>query len=328
MADLTAYHAWLDSLPDNQGFRQISPVRPYAHAEEAYDAQYGSEAEHAPEGVGLCELLRQRGVDLAGPALEIGCGTGYLTTGLALSGRLPALLVTDPSLAFLRLTERRLKGREQPPGSVRYAVLNGDDLGRVPAAMFSLIALRSTLHHILDVDTFLGTCARALRPGGVLALSAEPCDEGYVLMGAVAHAIPTTLRAAGVTLTPEWEHQIRNFCATMQFYSRRDVDKTAAEDKHLFRLYELAVMGSRHGLRFDFHPNAAYESFAPGQQPPASGTFENFFPAYLRYCMSFDPALVALIQTHLREQMAYIDACYPTHAGPLFNGVYLFTRSA
>lgn len=108
----------------------------------------------------------------------------------------------------------------------------------------------------------------------------------------------------------------------------RDVDKTAAEDKHLFRLYELAVMGSRHGLRFDFHPNAAYESFAPGQQPPASGTFENFFPAYLRYCMSFDPALVALIQTHLREQMAYIDACYPTHAGPLFNGVYLFTRSA
>lgn len=324
------FNSWLESLPRQDGFASISPVRPYAHAEEAYDAQYGVVTPHPEEGAGACALLTREGLDQSGPAIEIGCGTGHLTTGLALHYPGSALLVTDPSTAFLRLTSRRLEATPHLRAPRHYAVLNGDDLGLLPAGLFSLIALRSTLHHILDVERFLAACARALRPGGTLAMGAEPCESGYILMGAVAQAIPATLAAAGIELTPEWRRQWQLFGDTMRFYCRRDLDKAAAEDKHLFRVHELGEVGARHGLRLRYHPNAAFADFAAAD-PAAAGRhvrFGTFFPNYLRYCMGFDPAFVALITTHLQAQFAYIDDCYASHPGPLFTGVFLLTKSA
>ena len=74
---------WIGTLPKWHGLLQLSPERPYAHAEEEYNNQYGVTASEPEEGQGLCALLKTHGIDTTGPALEIGCGTGRLTFGLA-----------------------------------------------------------------------------------------------------------------------------------------------------------------------------------------------------------------------------------------------------
>ena len=176
-----SFQAWIDRLPKWHGWLQLSSERPYAHAEEEYDNQYGVSAPEPEQGQGLCALLKTHQVGTRGPALEIGCGTGRLTFGLARHYPGPDFLITDPSQTFLRLTQSQFGSGAGFPPRLHFAVLNADDLGQLPRDMFSLIAMRSTLHHILRVGDFIAASARTLRPGGALAMGAEPCESGYIL---------------------------------------------------------------------------------------------------------------------------------------------------
>lgn len=323
----TTFQAWIDSLPKWHGLHRISPERPYAHAEDQYDAQYGVSAAEPEEGEGLCHLLLKEGVDISGPALEIGCGTGRLTYGLAHHYPGQDFLATDPSPTFLRITASQFPNGAVGPARLNFALLNADDLAQLPPEMFSLIAMRSTLHHILDVEGFIAACARTLRPGGAIALGAEPLESGYVLMAAVAQAIAPTLRAAGVKLKPAWQDQLANFTDTVKFYCRRNLVKITAEDKHLFTVHDLSDLGHTHGLRLKYFPNATYSDFAPPHVPEFEA-FSVFFLTYLKYCMQFDEELLTLIREHLRDQLKFIDDCHDSHAGPAITGVFLFFKSA
>jgi SAM-dependent methyltransferase len=322
-----SFQTWIDQLPKWRGLLQLSPERPYAHAEEGYDNQYGVTAPEPEEGQGLCALLKTHGVDTRGPALEIGCGTGRLTFGLAHHYPGPDFLITDPSQTFLRLTQGQFGSGAGYPSRLHFAVLNADDLHQLPPDMFSLIAMRSTLHHILDVEAFIAACARTLRPGGALVMGAEPCESGYILMAAVGQAIAPTLAAAGVTLLPAWEKQLRGFTDTVKFYCRRDIDKTTAEDKHLFREHELSDLGNVHGLQLRYFPNATFSDFAPPYQPDFVN-FSIFFLNYLQYCMMFDAELLQLIRQHMKSQLSFIDDCYGSHVGPTITGVFLFKKKS
>ena len=321
-----SFQQWIADLPKWHGWLQLSPERRYAHAEEDYDQQYGVVAPIPEDGAGLCALLRQRDIDTSGAALEIGCGTGRLTYGLVQHYPGPDILITDPSPTFLRLTERHLGTITGPTPKRYFAVLNADDLGDLPAGMFSLIALRSTLHHILAVEPFITACARSLRPGGALAMGAEPCESGYVLMAAVGQSIAPVLENAGVTLLPAWKEQLRVFTETVKFYCRRDLDKKTAEDKHLFRVHELSDLGQSLGLRLHFFPNAAFSDYVDPFLP-AFETFSAFFLNYLQYAMQFDPDFLEHIRRHLKSQLKYIDDCYRSHVGPVITGVFLFEKS-
>lgn len=322
-----SFNDWIATLPKWHGWLQLSPERPYAHAEEGYDSQYGINAPEPEEGQGLCALLTKNQVNIQGPALEIGCGTGRLTYGLARYYPGPDFLITDPSQAFLRLTQKQLGNVAGLSTRLHFAVLNADDLGQLPAGMFSLIAMRSTLHHILKVEEFLAACARSLRPGGALIMGAEPCESGYILMAAVAQSIAPVLQSAGVVMRPVWLEQLRNFTDTVKYYCRRDIDKTKAEDKHLFRDHELSDIGNAHGLQLKFFPNASFSDFAP----PYLNSFESFsvfFLNYLQFCMLFDEEFLSLIRQHLSTQLKYIDDCYRSHVGPTITGVFLLKKCA
>ncbi|MEO7597409.1 MAG: class I SAM-dependent methyltransferase [Opitutus sp.] len=326
-ASIQQIQAWLGSLKRTDDFLHVSPIRPYAHAEELYDAQYGVVEEHPEEGLGLCALLLREGLDTTGPALEIGCGTGQLTTGIARGYPGACFLVTDASPSFLKITRQRLASLPIGSTTLHYVIFNGDDLDLLPQDAFSLIAMRSTLHHILNVRQFITSCATRLRPGGTLAMSAEPCESGYVLMGAITKCILPAFAAAGVEIQAGWREKIDLMAETMKFYCRRDVEKSAAEDKHLFRVHELADLASSCGLRLRYFPNAAYPDFCdPGVPPGSNVRFSVFFPNYLRYCMGFPLPLVDLVTEHLQPQIEYVDACYPSHPGPLFTGVFLFVK--
>jgi len=321
-----SFQDWISTLPKWHGLLQLSPERPYAHAEEAYDTQYGVTAGEPEEGQGLCALLQTHGVDTSGPALEIGCGTGRLTFGLAQHYPGPDFLITDPSQAFLRLTQGQFGSGEGYPTRLHFAVLNADDMGSLPPGLFSLITMRSTLHHILGVEGFVAACARALRPGGALVMGAEPCEYGYVLMGAVGQTIAPALAAAGVEVPPAWKEKLASFTDTIRFYCRRDIDKTTAEDKHLFNPHEMADLGEAHGLRLRFLANATFSDYAPPYQSEFV-SFSVFFMNYLKYCMLFDEEFLKLIRRHLRTQLRYIDDCYRSHTGPAITGVYLLRKT-
>jgi len=320
------FTAWADRLPRWQGWLQLSPERSYQHIEEDYNSRYGVTPADPAEGEGLCALLQTHAVDTTGPALEIGCGTGYLTFGIAKHYPGPDFLITDPSPSFLRLTQAQFDVAGDFPARRHYAVFNADDIALLPAGMFSVIALRSTLHHILEVEAFIAGCARALRPGGAIIMGAEPIESGYLLMAAVARAIPATLRAAGIAMLPEWTRQLDDFTDTVKFGCTRDIDKSLAEDKHLFHPHELAELGAGHGLNLRFLPCAAFRDYAP---PFARGFrgFSDFFMLYLQYSMKFDPEFTALIRTHLKEQLDFLDDCYRSHPGPAMTGVIILHRT-
>ncbi|MFI5335314.1 MAG: class I SAM-dependent methyltransferase [Opitutales bacterium] len=317
---------WIDGLRKWHGWLQLSTERPYLHDEEQYNSHYGVTAPDPGEGEGLCNLLQTHQVDTTGPALEVGCGTGFLTHGVARHYPGPDYLITDPSPAFLRLTREQF-GRDFPGRTRRhYAVLNADDLSQLPTAMFSVIALRSTLHHILRVEEFIAAAARTLRPGGALVMGAEPCEAGYLLMAAVAQSIPNALQAAGVGMRPSWTAKLNEFTDTVQYCCNRDTDKTQAEDKHFFSPHELAETGSAHGLALKFYPTAAFRDFAP-PYIHSFHCFSNFFLIYMEFCMRFEPEFMEQIRQHLHPQLKFIDDCHRRHPGPAITGVFLLKKT-
>lgn len=320
------FDTWVGSLARYRGLLTISPERAYAHAEEQYDAQYGVTDQDPAEGHGLCALLKTHGVDTRGPALEIGCGTGRLTFGLARHYPGPDFLITDPSPTFLRLTQGQIGSGTGYPTKLHFAVLNADDLGSLPPEMFSVITMRSTLHHILGVEAFIAAAARALRPSGALVMGAEPCEYGYVLMGAMGQAIAPALAAAGVALQPAWAKQLAQLTDAIKFYCRRDVDKKIAEDKHLFNSHEIADCGAAHGLQLRFLPNATFADYAPPFEPEFV-SFSVFFMNYLQFCMLFEAEFLKEIRRHLKPQLKYIDDCYRHHVGPAITGVFLLIKA-
>jgi len=322
----TSLDEWLDGLPVCDGYASISSPRRFKHDETAYDAQYGNEPANLDAGRGAVGFAREFGIDTSGPALEIGCGTGLLSLGLVNENLFPGTLLTDPSPVFLEITRKKLENAHVATERTRFALLQGEDTERLPEGMFSLIALRSTLHHILDVERFFQHIARALRPGGVVVFQ-EPCMEGFVLMGALAQFMPSLGSTADRPMTDSQRIQVSQFTKTMQFYIRQDLDKSNAEDKHVFRVDELMAWANGAGLTLKFIPNVTFEHFAyPPWLRPAPDRFRMFFYDYLKYCMSFDDALMARFDEHLGPYCDWLDKLCEAGSPPYLHGVFLAHR--
>jgi SAM-dependent methyltransferase len=317
---------------DDDGFYVFSEPREFAHDEDDYDAHHGRETavEHDPRllasGRGLATLLREHGVDGDGPALEIGCGTGHITLGLVAAHAYPELLITDASPAFLRITRAKLASWGLEPSGVRYAILLAEEIERLPAGVFAAVFLRSTLHHILEVDAFIHAAAARLRAGGVLVFQ-EPCLEGFVVMGALAQCMPAVVESAGVELTPEQRERVEQFVQTVEFYARLDADKSEAEDKHLFRVDELMQMCDGAGLDLRFLPNTRFEVYAlPPAKRPGRDRFTRFFRNYLRFCMGWPDDLLELFDRHLAPRCELVETIDASGNGPYLQGVFICTK--
>jgi SAM-dependent methyltransferase len=304
----------------------ISQPRSFAHSEEAYDAQYGIEKlelqSYCEVGASLMDLCGQFGHDRSKPALEIGCGTGRLSLSLALSGGLSEILITDPSPAFCSITARKIEALPQPIPQVHLAILNADDISRLPKATFSLIVMRSVLHHILDIDRFFADCADSLSGGGIL-LFEEPCYEGYILMGAITQCMPEILKGNGIALSEKQLADIQLFVETMRFYARRDVDKSAAEDKHLFRTDELMRICERCGMRLEMFPNRVFDNIRHRTKSLPEEYFENFYYDYLKYALAWDRDLIALFQRYAKRYLEYFSVLSANGAAPYTHSTFL-----
>ena len=144
-------------------------VEPYYREDLSYahDRGFGFHAERcAPGLLSLLAPVRER----RGVVLEIGCGSGLLTTLLVDAGH--RVVATDASPAMLDLTRTAVPGAE----AVRRLTLPDDP---VPAAD-AVVGVGHALNYLPDADAIrraLVALAGALRPGGVLAV--DLCDLAW-----------------------------------------------------------------------------------------------------------------------------------------------------
>jgi SAM-dependent methyltransferase len=318
--------AWLSGLPVHEGFPCASTPRAFAHDESAYDATYGVDEHYAGAGLGAIELARRCAGGADGPILEVGCGSGHVSRGMAQGAHGALFLATDPSPAFLRLTQRKVEPVAR--GRTRFAILDAADARLLPRAAFSIIVVRSTLHHVLDVPAFLRDAAGALRPGGVL-LAEEPCAEGLILMALLLRLLPDLAHAADAPLDDARLRQARLLVDTVRAYARRDVDKSAMEDKHIFRADELMRWSRLAGLEPEFLPNLTFDHFAdPARAPAAPTRFSAFVRAYLSRCMSFGDAFGPALVGPLAPALSLIDDLGDRGCAPHMHGVLVARRGA
>jgi ubiquinone/menaquinone biosynthesis C-methylase UbiE len=317
------FFKWRDTLQQRGGAYLISEARGFAHDETDYDTQYHNDPTNLLPGQGLVRLCREYSGDFSGPAVEIGCGTGLLSLGLVKEHAFPYILLTDPSPAFLNIARRKLTQAKAPLDQVGFGVLMAEELGKLPPDTFSLIVLRSVLHHVIDIPAFFAQAAGALRRGGMLVME-EPCQEGAVVMATMAQFIPLVVKQSKRQWTDECQRQLQLFLDTMKFYARTDIDKSQGEDKHLFRVDELMAIGSDVGISVKFAANRTFYDWAPDRHGnPKHESFTTFFHNYLKYCMRFDEPFMDLFDEYFAPYCGWVEELAQIGNGPYFHGVFV-----
>ena len=326
----TSLESFLKTRTVVEGAYEISLARGFRHDETDYDRQYGVDKldlELLREEAGhLLDICRRNGFQPGMSVLEIGAGTGRISIGLAMQEDVGHLLVTDPSPAFCRIVQQKMEGLQARAGRVDFGVLAAEDMGALPAGSVSIILLRSVLHHITDVDGFLRDCARALAPGGMLVCE-EPYYEGYVMMGFLGQFIEDALAGSGYLCTAEERERIGYFVATMQFYARRDVDKSKDEDKHLFRPDELMESGRGMGLELTHYPNRRITDSEEAYRHSLGGYFQRFFADYVRYCMNWPPEFSEKVVTATKKYFEFFGPLETNgNTTPSCFGTFIFVK--
>jgi len=108
-------------------------------------------------------------------ALEIGCGTGLITTELA--PHLQNIVATDTSGGMLWVLQEKINSHSL--GNIETLQLDlGSDDDSLAGRSFNLIYSSMTLHHIKDPAAVLQKCRQLLAEGGFLAIADLEKEDG------------------------------------------------------------------------------------------------------------------------------------------------------
>lgn len=113
--------------------------------------------------------------------LDLGCGGGILSEGLARAGAEVLAIDATPALvevARAHALEARL--------AIDYRVATVESLLASHAGAFDAVVCMELLEHVPDAARLIGDCARLLAPGGVLVLSTLNRGARAWLLGVVA----------------------------------------------------------------------------------------------------------------------------------------------
>ncbi|MCC7258996.1 MAG: bifunctional 2-polyprenyl-6-hydroxyphenol methylase/3-demethylubiquinol 3-O-methyltransferase UbiG [Gammaproteobacteria bacterium] len=94
--------------------------------------------------------------------LDIGCGAGLLSEGLARAGA----DVTGIDLAEDSLAVARLHQAESELTGLRYRQIAAEDLAAEAPASFDVVTCLEMLEHVPEPASVVAACARLVRPGG------------------------------------------------------------------------------------------------------------------------------------------------------------------
>jgi len=116
--------------------------------------------------------------------LDVGCGGGILTEGMARSG---ALSVTGIDLADAALAVARLHLNESALPNVSYIETSADALVTEHAEGFDIVTCMEVLEHVPDPALLINACTQLVRPGGDVFFSTinrNPKSFALAIVGA------------------------------------------------------------------------------------------------------------------------------------------------
>lgn len=316
MNKLNSYLNFANRCEHIEGISLISENRKYYHDEQLYDKQYNIEASDYLAGEGLASLIRKEKIDLRCPVLELGCGTGRLSTGLLKHFAPAEVIVTDASMDFLRIARKKFDSNGLSNYSL--ALLRFEDISLLPDNAFSLVVLRSALHHVIDYESFINEVSGKLIHGGAMAFQ-EPCYEGFLVLGLLAKMVISK----GIFPNRRTSDDIKLLADTMKFYCRRDIDKSLAEDKHVFKVSDILLSAERSGMSLKYFVNKDFEFFV---NETDSFHYLNFVESYLRHCMQFSEAVTEFFLRESAETLKYLSEISGRTNWPESSGVFLLKR--
>jgi ubiquinone/menaquinone biosynthesis C-methylase UbiE len=267
----------------------------------AFDEQV--EANRLPDPSKAERHLEHAGIDVLEGAsiLDIGCGLGDLTYGLATSSsvRNCDIYAFDHSIASVRRAAGLVGAQHE--NRVHFSTQDAGCLC-FPNASFDFITGAAFLHHILDYQGLLREVLRLLRPGGRAVLS-EPFLEGYFW---VCFLLQRAVRDLGLTSLKKPEFGLCQFILENIAYRVRNAGKPALldglTDKHFFTVEGLVKIGLDLGFR--------EVRFADYAEP---GFYENWMAHFLD--------VYRVTHTHLRERAIQFYSELREYAGPALPGL-------
>jgi SAM-dependent methyltransferase len=322
-------NAWLAERETEGGVALISPARPFADPEEEYDEAIGSR-HTATAGGTIHQLWHSIQGGAGGLALELGAGSGAVTSGFVQAADGFTTLVTDPSLEFLAMTRRKISRLpDVSEDAVRYATLLGEDLALLPKDLFDIVFLQACLHHVADWKKLLQDIKSILTPGGVLMFQ-EPFSEGTFFMGIAAE---TLMRAEGVP--DDDRDRLERMRQSIYLLSDRTINKDHGEDKHCFYTDDMMETCQQTFGNVRFLRNQSFDSIAAVR--PTTNINVDYLssrPAavssFLDYCRSFFTQHYGLSEEAMVEfdrvvvpRFDRLDALYRQGDGPALLAVVL-----
>jgi SAM-dependent methyltransferase len=244
--------------------------------------------------------------------LELGCGTGILSKALALGIVSDELVISDSSKEFLFRTQSAIGMSRK---DVTYAILNGDDINRLPDCYFSVAAFRYLLHHVLDWKAFLRALSEKISPNGCIIFE-EPCVEGFLLQ------ILTAALCKIDAEDPLIAKNVDNFVNTIMWYLKTEVDKTKSEDKHLFQPDEIFSLFNDLGFFGKFYPNVGIENVHS-----TDGGANLFIPEFrhnLKGNFGFSDQTIDWFDKVIAPKISFVEEI--TKNSPRVKGVYKFRK--
>jgi ubiquinone/menaquinone biosynthesis C-methylase UbiE len=160
-------------------------------------------------------------------ALDYGCGSGLVTLGLQpFVGRITG---ADSSQGMLEVLRRKQQERGISNVVAKFIDLEQQRLD----GSYDLIVSSMTMHHVHDVTALIGSFARALNPGGWLALADLQSEDGSF------HDDPAGVYHHG--FDPEFLRSscVRNSLTDVRIVAAATIDKSDGSGGH--RLYPVLL---------------------------------------------------------------------------------------
>ena len=284
---------WFDSLTNEQGIALISPDQAYLHQEDQYDEQYKNETLDLSRADPLIRFFDQYKLSNSfSVILDLACGPGTLTLGLASCFPDAFVIGADASSSFLKISQQKSSQlNSEISSNLRWLRLNDEDICKLPKGLFDLVTIRSGLHHFVDWRGCMEDLSGLLSANGILAIF-EPKADFFVYTELLLSSLS---QYHYESLSQEDLAFIKIFSDCASFYVQQEADKSYAEDKHAFFVEDLVNCAYKCNLKLI---TAGHEYCTP---------FSKSCRDYLEYCMSAPESILLAYDSYLNKQLNILD---------------------